>query len=321
MKRTAFACSLSACLGLAAPAFGADATATLATNGPTTDDRGIIEGRAQTCISDLRNFDRQMSQDGFWMGGSGYGLGYPVVGYGYSGAMSGSNGTIFTAPLTPPKGDTSSASGSGTAARQAAPAAANRAAVASPQANDYWRGRSGYEVRTLMASASILAQRGFQDSCENVLSATRDLYKRYLVEMRVSGAPMNASDWRQQQISAARPVTSVTAPFRSDQLIGAEVRNSQGQALGAVDDLVMNPSTGKIAYLVISRGGIFGFDEKYVPVPWADFKVTPEMNLLVLDSTEAVMATAPEVAHDQFSKPSGFVQVSENVNAYWKAHP
>jgi len=41
--------------------------------------------------------------------------------------------------------------------------------------------------------------------------------------------------------------------IRSDELLDDPVRSLQDIALGTVDDLVMSPKTGKIAYLVIGR--------------------------------------------------------------------
>lgn len=244
---------------------------------------------AQQCLTDLNAFQVQMNKDGYWSGGSGYGYGYPMYGYGYGANMAAPTMAMASAP------------GSVTG---------------------YWRARPGYEVRTLLAAAQIMGQRGQQASCQALLGETRATYGRYAESMRSGHAPRdNALVSRQEQLAAAKPVDGQDVSYRSDQLIGTEVLNPKGETLGSVDDMVFSPQTGKIAYLVIGRGGLFGINEKYVPVPWADFKATAGAKTLVLDTTKAVMSAAPQVKEDKFSAEGDFNKQSQLVNAYWSAHP
>jgi len=274
------------CLGLAAPALAAEppAAGTAKPAAPVVKAATGVQP-AQQCLTDLRAFGGQMQKDGYWLSGSRYGYGYPMMGgYGFSYRYPMSSGTV-------------------------------------PTRTGYQDVRPGYDVRTLLAAANILARGGKQQACEDVLATTRDTYKVYLADMKSGKLPMaDVPGWQAQQVAAAQPVTTKNSSFRSDQLIGIDVLSPKNVALGSVDDIVMSPRTGKIAYLVIARGGVFGIDEKYVPVPWQDVKVTPSASLLVLDTTKAVMEAAPEVSHDQFATPDLFDQESQKVDAYWKMH-
>jgi sporulation protein YlmC with PRC-barrel domain len=272
------------CLGLATPLFAAEPAAGGAANPPSTAGKTAAAQPAEQCLTDLRAFDSQMQKDGYWRSGSGSGYGYPMMG-GYGFGNYPMNGGV----------------------------AATR--------TGYRDVRPGYDVRTLIAAANILARNGQQQACEDVLATTRSSYKLYVADVKSGKGPTaNEPGWQQRQVAAATPVTAKNDSFRSDQLIGTEVRNPQSEALGSVDDIVMSPQTGKIAYLVIARGGLFGIDENYVPVPWGDFKVTPNASLLVLDTSRSAMAAGPRVSHDQFATPGQFDQQSQKVDDYWKTH-
>ncbi len=286
-RRSALAVAVAAALslGLSAPLWAATAAHA------ARERAGVSPGMkpAQKCLGDVRAFETQMQKDGYWLHGSGLGYGYPMYGYGYG----------YDEAVPPPA----------------------MGAASSPHATAYWRARPGYEIRTLVASATILAQRGQQQTCEALLGATRDIYGRYAGELRRGDAPRaDGAAWRRERLAEAQPVTDNKASYRSDQLIGTDVVNPKGDDLGSVADLVLSPQTGKIAYLVIGRGGVFGIDEKYVPVPWEVFKATPGAGLLVLDSTKNVMDSAPKVAEDQFSAHGNFSAQSKTVDDYWNTH-
>lgn len=238
---------------------------------------------AQKCLGDVKAFSDKMSKDGYWLGGSGYGYGYPMGGYGYGYGV--------------PMGNMPAGNAAG-----------------------YGSARPGYEIRTLVASATILAQMGQEQPCQTVLATTRTVYTRYAADLH--GRGIHSADmpgWRQRQIAAAVPVVGADASFRSDQLLDADVVSPGNETLGSVHDLVLDPHTGKIAYLIISRGGLFGIDASYVPVPWGAVKAAPNASLLVLDTTKAAMGAAPQVNDQQFSASGQFDQESQKVDAYWKS--
>lgn len=249
---------------------------------PTASAQTVKVRPAQQCLSDLRAFDSTLQKDGYWLHGSGYGYGYPAYSYG--------PGTL--APIT----DT-------------------------PSNRRYLNARPGYEVRMLIASANILAQRGQQAACETVLTASKSLYASYASNMREGKFPRADNDsWRRAQIASAQPVTDNLGAYRSDQLVGTELVNPKGENLGSISDIVLDPQTGKVAYLVIGRGGLFGFDQKYTPVPWTDFKATTGTSLLVLNATKAEIEDAPKIQNDSFSSDGDFAGQSGKVDGYWLAH-
>lgn len=277
------------CLGFASPLLAAQSLDINTTPAPAGNAHSTgTMNPAKQCLSDLRAFDNQMQKSGYWVSASGYCNGSPM--YHYSGdASHGAAGTASGVPAV----------------------------------TGYWSARSAYEVRTLMTSANILARRGQQRACESLLATSRAIYKGYAPDTGNGQAPQVGpldSDWRIQQVTTAQPVIGNNMSFRSAQLIGTSVVNPQREDLGSVSDIVLSPQTGKIAYLVIGRSGLFGIDEKYVPVPWADFQATAGTTLLVLDTTKGKLAAAPEVNEGQFSSHANFAQQSQKVDSYWKAH-
>jgi sporulation protein YlmC with PRC-barrel domain len=60
---------------------------------------------------------------------------------------------------------------------------------------------------------------------------------------------------------------------RIQDLIGVNVRNQQGDDLGKVEEVVINPQAGTVQYAALSFGGFLGFGEKLFAVPWTQLQI------------------------------------------------
>jgi sporulation protein YlmC with PRC-barrel domain len=54
----------------------------------------------------------------------------------------------------------------------------------------------------------------------------------------------------------------------ASKIIGANVKNTQGENLGKIDELIIDPHDARIKTAVVSVGGVLGIGAKSVAVPW-----------------------------------------------------
>jgi sporulation protein YlmC with PRC-barrel domain len=56
-------------------------------------------------------------------------------------------------------------------------------------------------------------------------------------------------------------------------LIGMRIKNDQNKDIGEVDNLLVDPQSGKIGHVVVGLGGFMGVGERKVVVPWSELRV------------------------------------------------
>ena len=63
------------------------------------------------------------------------------------------------------------------------------------------------------------------------------------------------------------------AVLSAQSLIGDEVRNLENQMLGRIEDIMIDVPTGRVAYAVLSFGGIMGMGNKLFALPWQALRI------------------------------------------------
>lgn len=84
---------------------------------------------------------------------------------------------------------------------------------------------------------------------------------------------------------------------RATSLIGATVKNKEGESVGEVEDLIV---TGKdnVFSAVVTIGGVLGIGEKRVSIPYDEFEISPDGETVYLSMTEAELDALPSFDYD-----------------------
>lgn len=83
-------------------------------------------------------------------------------------------------------------------------------------------------------------------------------------------------------------------------LAGDSVRNTAGESLGKIEDLMIDIPSGRVAYAVLSFGGFLGMGNKLFAVPWNAFTLDEEHKEFILDVDKKVLENAPGFDKDNW---------------------
>jgi sporulation protein YlmC with PRC-barrel domain len=79
----------------------------------------------------------------------------------------------------------------------------------------------------------------------------------------------------------------------ADTLIGNDVYNTQEEDIGDIKEIMLDMSTGKVSYAVLSFGAFLGMGEKLFAVPWEALRLDTENKRFILDVDKERLKDAP----------------------------
>jgi len=86
----------------------------------------------------------------------------------------------------------------------------------------------------------------------------------------------------------------------ADTLIGNDVYNTADESLGTIKELMIEMSTGKIGYAVLSYGGFLGMGDRLFAVPWQALKLDTQNKHFILNASKDQLKNAPGFDKDHW---------------------
>ncbi len=106
-----------------------------------------------------------------------------------------------------------------------------------------------------------------------------------------------------------------SATLRHDKVV-----NLAGQDIGTVEELMIDVTTGRVAYVVLSFGGFLGIGSKLFALPWSAITVDEGKKRFVVNVTREALEKMPGFDKDHWPDLND-LEYASGVYRHWGATP
>jgi sporulation protein YlmC with PRC-barrel domain len=125
---------------------------------------------------------------------------------------------------------------------------------------------------------------------------------------------------RMAEIKHTDPEKRFRRVMSASSLSGDRVRNTAGEDLGKVKELMIDIPSGRVAYAVLSFGGVLGLGDKLFAIPWNVLTLDEDEKQFILNADKTTLEKAP--GFDQNNWPDmadpGW---GTQIHSYYGVHP
>ncbi|HLY16345.1 MAG TPA: PRC-barrel domain-containing protein [Bryobacteraceae bacterium] len=125
---------------------------------------------------------------------------------------------------------------------------------------------------------------------------------------------------QENKITKTDPNKKYRRILSASTLKGDKVRNTAGESLGKVDEIMIDIPSGRVAYAVLSFGGVLGMGNKLFAVPWSAMRVDEDEHNFVLNVDKRTLEAAPGFDKDNWPDMADTTWASQ-IYSYYGASP
>src|ERR1700736_2659719 len=96
-----------------------------------------------------------------------------------------------------------------------------------------------------------------------------------------------------------------TKAIRAKKVLGTNVKDTSGQKIGSIEDVMLDKESNNIMFAVVGFGGFLGMAEKYHPIPWSALDYQEGENAYVVDYSKEQLQGAPAGSIDDLTRDDG----------------